>query len=127
MGEGSKFWWDERVGPFYDARGAEAVTGLEDNDFRVRVHSKDLLMVQTLDGSELFPTFQFGERGELLPGLADVSLLLVPIVDDAWDVALWLVTRRDEFTGLRVVDELRAGHVADVLLIAARDGRILEN
>jgi hypothetical protein len=120
-------FWTSRIGALYDANGVLKLTKLSKTALRDRLAALEILAVTTVDGDVLFPAFQFGDDGKLLPAAATVTHLLEPIADDSWDVALWLNTRTSRFDGRRAVDEMRAGRIADVLRWAERDGRILDN
>jgi hypothetical protein len=118
--------WDTSVGPFLDAGGAQLLTGLSASELGDHIASNTVLAVTTSDGISLFPVFQFGPHGELLPGMDSVTSLLLPICDDSWDLALWFCTKSLEFDGLSAAELLRAGEIKRVRTIAKRDGSILE-
>jgi hypothetical protein len=118
--------WNSAVGPFFDDDGVRAQLGITQGELDVYVANSDVLMVVTTDDVSLFPVFQFGEHGETLPGLRSVVRLLLPIVDDSWDVALWLNTKSTDFDGLSAAELLRGNEVDRVLRIAERDGSILD-
>lgn len=120
-------FWKTRIGPLYDSNGVQKLTGFSGAALSARIAARDILMVRTVAGEELFPAFQFEDDGQALPAAANVAILLEPIADDAWDVALWLNTRTHRFNGHRAVDELRAGRIAQVLAWAAHDGQILNS
>ena len=114
-------FWDSRVGPFYDAAGVRALTRLTPTELASCVAAGDVLEVITSDGTPLYPTFQFGPRGELLPALRIVAHTLLPISDDSWDVALWLVTPSAAFDGTNAAELLKAGKDEYVVSAAQRD------
>lgn len=120
-------YWDAHIGPFYDARGVQDVTRLTEPALDATVAAGDILSVSTTDGTELFPVFQFSERGELLPALAQVIRLLTPVTDDLWDIALWLNTRSRDFEGNTAAQILRSGKITRVLHIATRDSHVLDH
>jgi hypothetical protein len=117
--------WDTRVGPYYDELGVQTVTGLTDTELAAQIASNRVLAVTTGDASLLFPVFQFGPHGELLPALPKIAALLDPISDDLWDVALWLHTPTKRFGGMSAVELLHSGRTREVLSAAERDGQIL--
>jgi hypothetical protein len=117
--------WDESVGPFLDTAGVLTLTGLAESELIGIIVSRKVLVTTTSDGWALFPNFQFGPKGELLPGLPELVTLLAPISDDAWDIALWLRTTSDDFGGVSAAELLHAGEVERVLAVARRDGRRL--
>jgi hypothetical protein len=122
---GNSDFWDSRVGPFYDAAGAAAFTGMMPTELALCITAGDVLEVTTSDGTPLYPTFQFGPRGELLPALRVVANTLLPISDDLWDVALWLVTPTLAFDRRSAIEMLRAGDTEPVVALARGDVRRL--
>ena len=109
------------MGPFYDAAGVRALTRLTPTELASCVAAGDVLEVITSDGAPLYPTFQFGPRGELLPALRILTQILFPTSDDLWDVALWLVTPSAAFDGKNASELLKAGKDEPVLSAAQRD------
>jgi hypothetical protein len=116
--------WDSAVGPFLDDDSVRDLLGVTHRELAVSVANDDVLAVITSDNVPLFPAFQFGEHGELLPGLRSVVRFLRPVVDDSWDVALWLRTKSSDFDGLSAAQLLHNDEVDRVLRIAERDGSI---
>jgi hypothetical protein len=114
-------FWNKRVGPFYERSGALATTELPATAFEGRVDAGEILEVMTSDGAQLYPSFQFGPHGELLPGLRDLIGILLPFSDDLWDVAAWLATPTDRFGGRSAAEALRVGEIDSVLKFARRD------
>lgn len=119
---------DRKVGPFLDARGVRFVAALDGDELIVAERFYDVISISVHrgDGSgrldKLYPAFQFGTHGELLPGLREVSCVLWPASKtDTWYLALWLRTRRDAFEGRTPAEILRAGIVAPVLQQAEDD------
>jgi hypothetical protein len=123
--EHAESFWDTRVGPYYDELGVQTVTELTDTELAAHIASNGVLAVTTSDASFLFPVFQFGPHGELLPALPEIAALLDPISDDLWDVALWLHTPTKRFSGLSAAELLHSGRTSEVLRAAERDGQIL--
>jgi hypothetical protein len=118
-------FWDSRVGPFYDAAGAAALTRMTPSELALCVAAGDVLEVTTSHGTPLYPSFQFGPRGDLLPALRVVTHALLPISDDLWDVALWLSTPTQAFDGRSAIEILKAGDTDPVVALAHRDARRL--
>jgi hypothetical protein len=127
MGGGGWRFWIEQIGPFYDANGVRSLTRLSRDDLWARVAANEILVVRAIDGTDLFPSFQFDHDGKLLGSVNEVARLLEPISDSSWDIALWLNTPTRRFGGRTAAEELRVGHVADVLRWAERDGKILDH
>jgi hypothetical protein len=119
--------WNNSVGPFLDEMGVRRLTGLSASQLSEHIASQNVLSVRTSEGIPVFPVFQFGLNGELLPGMSSVGSLLLPISDDSWDLALWLCTKSSSFDGLSAAELLRAGEIERVHRIAKRDGSTLEH
>jgi hypothetical protein len=118
-------FWDRKVGPFLDHSGVSSIAALTASEISVCVEAGALLALATAgDRDTLYPTFQFGDRGELLPGLRNVIASLRPGAADDWDIALWLTTVRAVFEGKRALDLLRDGRIDEVAAAAERDGAI---
>jgi hypothetical protein len=113
------------VGPFYDAAGVRALTRLTPAELARRGAAGDVLEVITSDGTPLYPTFQLGPRGELLPALRILTQTLLPTSDDSWDVALWLMTPSAAFDGKTAAELLKVGEDEPVLSAAQRDAERL--
>ena len=118
-------FWDRKVGPFLDREGVSIIAALTAGEVIVCQELGDLLALSTAgDSDTLYPTFQLGPRGELLPGLRDVIAALRPGSMDDWDIALWLTTVRKGFDGKRAVDLLLDGHIGIVVAAATQDGAL---
>ena len=109
------------MGPFYDSASAAALAQKTPPELALCVAAGDVLEVITSDGVPLYPSFQFGPRGELPPALRIFSHTLLPISDDMWDVALWLVTPSAAFDGKNAIELLKAGEEEHVISVARRD------
>ncbi|GAB3607089.1 hypothetical protein GCM10027413_24980 [Conyzicola nivalis] len=117
-------FWDRKIGPFLDAVGVLNVAALSGEELRVCEEFGDILALPTVGHLDvLYPAFQFGARGELLPGLREVSGALESGAVDSWDIALWLTTVRKSYGGKCAVDLIRAGRTDEVVATALRDGR----
>jgi hypothetical protein len=117
-------FWGTSLGPFYDEVGAARAARLSPAQLERTVQAGDVLELRTSDGARLYPVFQFGPHGELLPHVGLVTAILRPICDDLWDAALWLRTPTHRFSGRSAADLLRDGDAVPVFAAARRDGRI---
>ncbi|WP_308798446.1 antitoxin Xre/MbcA/ParS toxin-binding domain-containing protein [Agromyces silvae] len=118
--------WDRLVGPFYDTTALSAWKHLSRQRLSVLRQAGRLLGLRTSDGAIVHPSFQFDDRGGLLPHLAEVQAILAPEMDDAWTRALWLNTPLDLWGGRTAAQMLRstAEDVTAVLEMAQHDTAI---
>lgn len=106
--------WDAAAGPFYDTAGL--VRWLDVSRQRIHQLAKhgDILSVLTGDGkSTLYPAWQFGPQGELLPGLKQVVDVLKPALASSWTIASWLNADTEDSDSPASL--LRAGELDSVL------------
>ena len=118
-------FWDRKIGPFLDEGGVLNVAALSADELRVCEEFGDILVLPTAgDRDALYPAFQFGPRGELLPGLREIVASLRPSATDDWDIALWLATVRKKYHGRCAVDLMWAGRAQEVVLSAKADSAL---
>ena len=119
--------WDELVGPFYDITSICRSLDVSPEIVRRMVERGELLGLPLEGGEIIFPSRQFGERVELLPGLPEV-LAAMCASQDPWGSALWLLQPSPiEFDGLTAVEMMRAGRLEPVLAIARELGRFWDS
>jgi len=117
-------FWDRKIGPFLDAAGVLNVAALSEHELTVCEEFGDILALPTVGHLDvLYPAFQFGRRGELLPGLREVSRALSEIGIDTWDIALWLTTVRKIYGGKCAIDLIHTGRTEEVVAAAIQDGK----
>jgi hypothetical protein len=105
--------WNRLVGPFYDYAGAETMcAGV--------IPMADLITCMALDGSSLYPTFQFASHGRLVPRLPELLSVLRKRYD-GWGRALWLATKVRQWGGRTAIQMLIAGELEPVFKQAQRD------
>ena len=115
--------WDELVGPFYDITSICRSLDVSPDIVRRMVERGELLGLPLEGGKIIFPSRQFGERVELLPGLPKVLTAMRANLD-SWGSALWLLQPSTiEFDGRTPVEVMRAGRLEPVLAIARELGR----
>ena len=114
------------VGPFYDTAGVRGWLGITSVDLDERRAHHTILACSTADGRQIFPTWQFGADGKLLPGLRDVLETLAGGTDDEWTWALWLTSRvPSQLDGKSAVQWLAEGQDSSrVLDLARRDALV---
>ncbi|MCS5723648.1 hypothetical protein N1028_13775 [Herbiconiux sp. CPCC 203407] len=111
------------VGPFYTTASLTALRKVTREAIRQASARGDILRLWTSDAKAVFPAFQFGPRGELLPGLRAVLDVLAEGHEDPWLWAQWLTGRRFTESSDRPptnAELLRAGQTPAVLEQARR-------
>jgi hypothetical protein len=111
------------VGPFYTTASLTAFRRVTREAIRQASARGDILRLWTSDAKAVFPAFQFGPHGELLPGLRAVLAVLAEGHDDPWLWAQWLNGTTVITTSGRPrtnAELLRAGSTAEVLAQARR-------
>ena len=109
------------IGPFYTTNSLTAVRGVSREAIRQAAGKGDILRLWTSDSQPVYPAFQFGPHGELLPGLRLVLEVLARGHEDAWLWAQWLngaEPASDLKVSVTIADRLRDGDVAGVLELA---------
>ncbi|WP_146181300.1 hypothetical protein [Homoserinimonas hongtaonis] len=119
---GSLAFWERKIGPFYDAAALFHIAALDLSEVEVCEKWGDVIAV-AIKGLEykLYPGFQFGPNGELLPGLRRVICILRPGLVDNWDISLWLNHHTMLFNGESATALLRQGRIDAVLDAASQD------
>ena len=113
--------WDELIGPFLDEVGVETLLHASTDFVTQRVDNGEIICTVTEDSTKLYPTFQFGPSGELLPHLADVLAVLRQEEEDDWGLALWLNAPVRAFGGRSATALLREGRADQVIEVAVHD------
>lgn len=111
------------VGPFYTTASLTALRKVTREAIRQASARGDILRLWTSDAKAVFPAFQFGPRGELLPGLRAVLDVLTEGHEDPWLWAQWLNAGSDGPAAARSATNaelLRAGQTSVVLERARR-------
>lgn len=115
--------WAAVIGPCYTATSIALALGWTEESVHEAAESLKLLKLETSDGVSLYPRFQVWE-GRPVEGLVEVLRVLRTGVNSPWTWAQWLNTALTDENGERqpsAIEELRAGHLDDVLLEAQHD------
>lgn len=115
--------WAEIVGPCYTLTSIARVLGWTDADVTAAATTLDVLELVTDEGTLLYPAFQVRE-GHVVEGLGAVLMVLSTGTQSRWTWAQWMNTRLDDGDGGEepsAIEQLRAGHLAEVLLDAQHD------
>ncbi|MGY4856860.1 hypothetical protein [Cryobacterium sp. AP23] len=115
--------WDALIGPFHDDVGLAQILGMTPETLLRHVVTGAVLCTVTADGTRLYPQFQFGPAGDLLPHLTDVLSALRLAGRDDWGHAQWLTAPVDRYGGRSAATMLRDGDAERVIADAARDAR----
>jgi hypothetical protein len=114
-------FWDRKIGPFLSREGVTNVAALTLAELVVCEELGDILYLTSANQDTLYPSFQFGPRGERIPGLRVVVAALSVGTRDGWDIALWLKTIRKGYDGKSAADLLWDGRLVEVASAARRD------
>lgn len=114
--------WDDLLGPFYTTgQVGKLLGGISRQAVADRRDRRTLLGLKTADGVIVYPTFQFGERNEVLTGLAEVLQRFRDSHVDDWTLAGWLVSPSRTLEGRSAVEWLRQGLDPEPVLHLADD------
>jgi hypothetical protein len=115
--------WDDLLGPFYSTRQvARLLGGVSRQAVADRKDRGTLLGLKTADGEVVYPTFQFGDGAQVIPGLAEVIQCFSRRTGtDDWTMAGWLVSPLRPLKGKSAIGWLRSGNDPEPLLALARD------
>jgi hypothetical protein len=103
------------------ATTAMEILGLKSRQAVQQRRARGKLLGLPLGGSTYrYPIWQFDQHGEVLPGFAEVLTALVHL--DPWGQAAYLLAGEPRLDGMRPLDALRAGRVADVMEAARHYG-----
>lgn len=111
---------DELVGPFYRAADLAKWRGVTRQAISKQTRQRRLLVLNSASGTVLYPVWQFNDRAQAPPYLAEVLTLIDPDNRDALGSALWLNRPAARFDTLTPAEALHAGRSAEVLKAAGR-------
>ena len=110
----------KQVGPFYEESTVAKWIGISRQAVKKRADTNKILVCITGEGDRLYPTWQFTDDGQVLPGLKTVLAALAEGKQDGWTVGLWLTTPDDDLGGATAVQWLKAGKTVEPILRDAR-------
>ncbi|HEU0257020.1 MAG TPA: hypothetical protein VFQ96_04190 [Microbacteriaceae bacterium] len=113
--------YNQLIGPFYDTPGLERWSGKTRQAIEKWRRARKVLSITTSTGRILYPSFQFGPKAELLPGLPGVIQTLTEQAPNPLTQARWLNTPTTRFNGHTAAELLRDGHIESVLAAARAD------
>ena len=109
---------DGLVGPFYRAADLAKWRGVTRQAISKQARQRRLLVLKSASGTVLYPAWQFNDKAEPPPHLAEVLKLIDPDDRDALGSALWLNRPAARFDTLTPAKTLHAGRTAEVLRAA---------
>jgi hypothetical protein len=114
--------WDKNLGPFYGTgQVRQLLGGITRQAVDDRVRRRRLLALRTADRKNVYPTFQFDRRGQVLAGLPQVLSAFSDTGVDGWTLASWLRVRRRRLNDNSVVEWLQDGGEVEQILPVARE------
>jgi hypothetical protein len=117
---------DAYLAPWYSTPQVVALTRMDAGEIEAAVARHEMVGIRFNDGQLYFPARQFhGSR--MIEGLPQVLATLAAAIDDHETAAVWLTgpyrSSIDDTELPSMWDALAAGHLDDVTMQAARDGR----
>ncbi len=100
-------FWEKAIGPFYDTSGLRTWLGLSRQRIAQLVQNGEILGFKSDGGTWLYPSFQFGPLGELLPRLHEVVSILIPMSE--MTIMLWLNGGLADWNGWTAAELLHLG------------------
>jgi hypothetical protein len=117
-------YWNKTIGPFYDSEGLQGWLGLSRKQLKRLAASHRIVELTFEDGDAVYPTYQFGPDGQLLPRVAEIiALLSRHEFIDRWMIAAWLNYPAPEWEGQSAVELLRTDQADEVVLQAGEPER----
>jgi hypothetical protein len=113
--------WREVLGPLLDIEKVRELLGMRSpRQIRELSASGQLLALESTEGDELYPAFQFDANGSLYPEVAGVIAIFSGIVATPYTIASWFVSRQDLLEETTPAAWLRSGRDSELLFEAAR-------
>lgn len=113
--------WREVLGPLLDIEKVRELLGLKSRrQIRDLSASGKLLMLESSEGDELYPAFQFDANGSLYPEVAGVIEIFSGVVATPYTIASWFVSPQDLLERGTPAAWLRSGRESELLFEAAR-------
>jgi hypothetical protein len=101
--------FDELIGPFYDTSSLRKWLGISRQRLNQRVQRHQLLACPLEDDGNVYPTWQFGTNGTVIPGIQEVLSILSEGTNDSWQRALWFSAPSAQLSYLSPKDWLLKG------------------
>ncbi|TRW46401.1 hypothetical protein [Georgenia yuyongxinii] len=110
----------DAIGPVYSAADAMSALGVTKAVLDDRVRNHEVLAIETVDGVVVFPAWQFDERGQVLPGVAETLQALATGGMDDFTHVLWFNGPSEDLDGKSASEWLTEGHDPEVVVQQAR-------
>lgn len=117
--------WAAIIGPCYTRASLARALGWTEQGVASAAATLSLLEFESIEGTLLYPAFQVW-NGRVVDGLAAVLHVLSTGTESRWTWAQWLNTAVDDESGSPMptaIEQLRAGHLDDVLRDARHTAR----
>jgi hypothetical protein len=102
--------WAKVTGPCYDVNQLRVILGRTPAEVAELGRERRLLLLRTVDGHLVAPTFQF-KGTEIMPGLAEVLSAIDPTAIDEWTLASFLTGRVEgALEGESIIEWLAQGN-----------------
>ncbi len=112
--------WAEIVGPCYTVASMARILGWTEVEVLDSARHLRLLMLHTVEGTQLFPSFQLRD-GKAVEGLRDVLRILATGTASRWTWAQWLNVALPNEDPPRNVTLLHEGRLEEALRNARHD------
>lgn len=115
--------WAKVIGPCYTVASLARALGWAEAEIATAANALMILELETVEGTLLYPAFQVHD-GRVVDGLQEVLRVLATGTGSRWTWAQWLNTRLTDRKGNEepnAIEQIRAGHLEDVLLEARHD------
>jgi hypothetical protein len=95
------------LGPFYTTASLSKWLGVKRQYVHILVRQNRVASLNTADGHRIYPSFQFGTKGALLPHMPELLKILEENLEKPTRI-IWLVTPQLELGGATPAEWLRA-------------------
>ncbi|WP_449408732.1 hypothetical protein [Microbacterium maritypicum] len=112
--------WAVIIGPCYTRASLARVLRWTEQEVVDAAATLDLLELDTIEGKMLYPAFQIHD-GQVIEGIKEVLEVLSTGTASRWTWAQWLNASVDDESDQQspsAIEQLRAGHIDDVILDA---------
>lgn len=113
--------WMRILGPLLEIEKVREALGLRSQrDVRTLSTKGQLLTLDSPEGQELYPLFQFAENGNVRPEIARLLKIFSSAVNTPYTIASWFVSPQDLLEQETPAAWLRSGRDPELVFEAAR-------
>lgn len=124
-------FFSSRFGRFLTSETARSeLKGITHQALTNYVDNNSLLRVKTADAKEIYPELQFDGEGSIVPGLAKIFQILLPVAADEWTVLYWLTAPLHPYGNRTAIEVLRDGNAREaeaILELAQKDASVWQS